>query len=201
MKFEKITDTKIKIILSVKDLETSNISVENILSNSADSQKLLENIISKAEKELGFNPGDSQLLIEALSQTNGNCIFTITKILDDIPCCKEFSKSFIYKFDTFDNFINLCNFLNNFSYLNFKDFSKKFSLIFYNNTYYLQALDTQKFAHILCFIKPFLDEFGADVSNSAGIEGILNEYGKIIFTKNAMQKCLHTFTKNEYKKI
>ena len=80
-------------------------------------------------------------------------------------------------------------------YLNFKDFSKKFSLIFYNNTYYLQTSDTQQFAHILCFIKPFLDEFGVDVSNSVGIEGILNEYGKIIFTKNAMQKCLHTFTK------
>ena len=142
MKFEKITDTKIKIILSIKDIEASNISVENILSNSAESQKLLENMISKAEKELGFNPGDAQLLIEALSQANGSCIFTITKISDDNPCCKTITKSFIYKFDTFDNFINLCTFLNNFSYLNFKDFSKKFSLIFYNNTYYLQAVDT-----------------------------------------------------------
>jgi len=195
MKFEKITNTKIKITLSEKDIELNNISVENILSNSADSQKLLETMISKAEKEIGFNPGDAQLLIEAISQSNGSCVFTITKILDDNPCCKKNIHSFIYKFDTFDNFINLCTFLNNFSYLNFKDFSKKFSLIFYNNTYYLQALDTKNLECILDFIKPFFSEFGVDVSNSAGIEGVLNEYGKILFTKNAMQKCLHTFTK------
>ena len=195
MKFEKITDTKIRIILSVKDIEENNTSVEKILSNSIDSQKLLELMICKAEKKLGFNPGDAQLLIEALSQSNGSCIFTITKISDDNPCCKKTTKSFIYKFETFDNFINLCNFLNNFSYLNLKDFSKKFSLIFYNNTYYLQALDTQNLECILEYIKPFFSEFGADVSNSAGIEGVLNEYGKVLFSKNAMQKCLHTFTK------
>ena len=49
MKFEKITDTKIKIILSLQDMESNNLSAENVLSNSADSQKLLDLIINKAE--------------------------------------------------------------------------------------------------------------------------------------------------------
>ena len=63
MKFEKITDTKIKIILSLKDMELNNVSIDNILSNSDSSQKLLQNIISMAEEKIGFKPEDSKLLI------------------------------------------------------------------------------------------------------------------------------------------
>ena len=32
MKFEKITDTKIRIILSLQDMESNNITAENVLS-------------------------------------------------------------------------------------------------------------------------------------------------------------------------
>ena len=48
MKFEKITDTKIKIILSLNDMESNNISIDNIISNSESSQKLLQNIFMNA---------------------------------------------------------------------------------------------------------------------------------------------------------
>lgn len=51
MKFEKITDTKIKIVLSLRDMQSNNVSMENILSNSESSQKLLQNIITMAEKK------------------------------------------------------------------------------------------------------------------------------------------------------
>ena len=54
MKFEKLTDTKIRISISSKDMEINNLSAENIFSNSADSQKLLDTMISRAEKEIGF---------------------------------------------------------------------------------------------------------------------------------------------------
>jgi len=192
MKFEKIDDTKIRIILSLQDMESNNISVENILSNSADSQKLLETIITKAEKKLGFNPEDSKLLIEAVP-SNKNCIFTITKLLDETICCVKTYNSFIFKFDSFDDFINLCTYLNNFSYLCLKDISKNFSLIYYNSTYYLKYIDVENCSVVLEYIKTFITEFGKDVSNSAGIEGVLNEYGKVIFSKNAITKCINSF--------
>ena len=54
MKFEKLTNTKIKIIISQEDLKLNNLSIDNILSNSISSQKLLNNIILNAEKELNF---------------------------------------------------------------------------------------------------------------------------------------------------
>lgn len=199
MKFEKLNDTKIRIILSLKDMEQNNISAENVLSNSADSQQLLESIIAKAEKVLGFNPGDSKLLVEAISPSDKECIFTITQLLDEDCCSKKNTNSFIFKFEKFDDFANLCVFLNNFSYLDLKSFSKNFSLIIYNGTYYLKLVETTNSAIIIDYLKTLFEEFGKDVSRSAGIDGILNEYGKIVFEKNAILKCIRSFIKNSSK--
>ena len=193
MKFEKLTDTKIKIILSLQDMESNNISVKNVLSNSADSQKFLDIIINKAEKELGFKPEDSQLLVEAVVPSDNECIFTITKLLDDKIYCQQNGNFFIFKFDCFDDFINLCTFLNNFSYLCLKEISKNFSLIYYNNTYYLKFVESEYSCIVIDYIKTLFEEFGKDVSHSSGIDGILNEYGKIIFSKNALLKCIRSF--------
>lgn len=194
MKFEKLTDTKIKIILSSQDMESNNLSIENVLSNSADSQRLLDTIITKAEVELGFKPDDSQLLVEAVAPSNEECIFTITKLLDNEICPLQHGNSFIFKFDCFDDFINLCTFLENFSYLCLKEISKNFSLIYYNNTYYLKFVESEYSTIVIDYIKTLFEEFGKDVSHSSGIDGILNEYGKIIYSKNAILKCINSFS-------
>ena len=194
MKFKKITDTKIKIILSSQDMKSNNLSVENVLSNSVNSQKLIDTIISKAEIELGFKPDDSQLLVEAIAPSNKECIFTITKLLNDKLCYPQQGNSFIFKFDCFEDFINLCTFLSNFSYLCIKEISKNFSLICHNNTYYLKFVELEYSTIVIDYIKTLFEEFGKDVSHSAGIDGILNEYGKVIYSKNAILKCINSFT-------
>lgn len=200
MKFEKITNTKIRIVLSLQDMESNNLTAENVLSNSADSQKLLEKIITRAEKELGFNPEDSKLLIEAVPSEE-DCIFTITKLLDEKICNAQRNNFFIFKFEGFDDFLNLCTFLNNFSYLCLEEISKNFSLIQYNGAYYLKFVETSKSCLVIDYIKTLFNEFGKDVSNSAGIDGVLNEYGKVIISKNALVKSLSSFIKkNTYKK-
>ena len=193
MKFEKLNDTKIRIILSLKDMESNNLSVESVLSNSDETQKLIESVICQAEKKLGFTAGDSQLLVEAIAPSNKECIFTITKLLDENICVKKRMNSFIFKFEKFDDFINLCTFLKNLSYLNLKSFSKNFSLIFFNNTYYLKLTDPGNSCMIIDYIKSLFEEFGKDVSCSVGIEGFLNEYGKVVFEKNAILKCINSF--------
>lgn len=194
MKFEKLNDTKIRIILSLKDMEANNLSVENVLSNSGETQKLIEFIICEAEKKLGFTAGDSQLLVEAIAPSSKECIFTITKLLEENLCARKYLNSFIFKFEKFDDFINLCLFLKNLSYLNLKSFSKNFSLIFHNNTYYLRLTEPGNSCMIIDYIKSLFEEFGKDVSGTIGIDGILNEYGKVVFEKNAIQKCINSFT-------
>lgn len=196
MKFEKITDTKIKIILSLSDMESNNISIDNIISNSESSQKLLQNILCMAEKKIGFNPGDSKLLVEVIQSMSNECIYTITKLPNKKIICRNCSNSLIFKFENFDDFINLCAFLKGSNYLNLKDFSKNFSLIYYNGTYYLRALESNSFSVLLDYLKLLFSEFGKDVSSSHCIEGLLSEYGKVIFRRNAINKCINLFVPN-----
>ena len=49
------------------------------------------------------------------------------------------------------------------------------------------------------YMKTIFSEFGKDVSNSVGLDGILNEYGKVIFDKNAFIRCNNSF-KRHFKK-
>ena len=135
MKFEKITDTQIKIILDIKDMELHNITNESIIATSTFPQKLLQTMLKTAEKEVGFKADASKLLVEATMPNNTECIFIITKLTT--KTISSLDNSFVFKFDSFDDFIALCTFLNNLSDLNLKDFSENFSLIFYNNKYYL----------------------------------------------------------------
>lgn len=193
MKFEKITDTKIKIILSLRDMELNNVSAENIFSNSTSSQKLLQNILNEAEKEIGFETGDSKLLVEAVMSSDEECIFTITKLLNEKTYYSTSNNAFIFEFDSFDDIIDLCAFLNNLSFLCLKDISKNFSLIYYNSTYYLKFIETGNSSIVIDYIKTLFDEFGKDVSYSTSIDGFLNEYGKVIFPKNAIIKCINSF--------
>ena len=75
-------------------------------------------------------------------------------------------------------------------------FSKNFSLIYYNGTYYLRALESNSFSVLLDYLKLLFSEFGKDVSSSTCIEGLLSEYGKVIFRRNAINKCINLFVPN-----
>ena len=79
MKFERLNDTKIKISVSMYDMEQNNVSIQNLFSNSEPSQKLLQNMLKMAESEIGFEVNDSQILIEATLTSDEECIFIITK--------------------------------------------------------------------------------------------------------------------------
>lgn len=193
MKFEKLTNTKIKIIISQEDLKLNNLSIDNILSNSISSQKLLNNIILNAEKELNFKTDNSDLLVETVILNNSECIFTISKLLDNPISDNRKNNLLVYEFNSFDDFIKLCHFLQNFSFLCLNDISKSFSLILYNNTYFLKLIEFKNFFISTEFIKTFFDEFGEDVSNRSAISGKLSEYGKIIFSQNAILNCLNSF--------
>ena len=80
MKIEKITENKIRIILSLSDLEEEHIDLHSFMSNSAESQALFCNLLNKAEKEVGFNTKDYKLMIEAIAVPEGNFILTITRL-------------------------------------------------------------------------------------------------------------------------
>ena len=177
MKFEKITNEKIKIILSLSELESVNITINNIFSNSIKSQNLLQILLNLAEKKLNFKPENSNLLVEIIVSSDKNCIFTITKLTENETTIKNFSYFNIFKFDNFDNFIDLYLYLKNIQKININSFLNNISLISYNNTYYLRIYDIN-FYNLLC---NHILEFGEYVHNPLYIDNFLNEYGINIF--------------------
>ena len=67
MKFEKLNENKIRIILSNQDLADKNIDFNSFMSNSAETQTLFLDMLEEAEEKVGFITRDHKIKIEALS--------------------------------------------------------------------------------------------------------------------------------------
>jgi len=66
MKFEILSDNKIKIILNIKELEEKNIDFHSFMANSLESQHIFLEILKQAEKETGFITNNYNLHIRLL---------------------------------------------------------------------------------------------------------------------------------------
>ncbi len=207
MKFEKVSDTKIRVILTPEDLIKEHIDFHSFMTNSAESQDLFLNILDKAEKEIGFITQDCKIRIETLAMSGGDFIFTVTKLLpdntSDLHIRKKVkvrrkkvsmsSNNLVYKFDCFDDFCEFSNFVSNNTIYSKLKIAKSILLYSYNNYYYLvfKNLNTN-----LSDIRNFfsgISEFCTYVNNSDVFMYKLQERGKIIFKNNAITKCLYYF--------
>ena len=125
-------------------------------------------------------------MVETILSSEGGFIFTITKLVDNESIDNNNSYK-VFRFKNFDNFISFCKYIKNMNYFNAKKLSKDFSLVLYENTYYLSILNIDNLSpHLLLA----LTEFSDTMSYSPYIDGFLNEYGKIIFNGDAICKCI-----------
>ena len=134
MKFEKITDNKIRIFFTIDDMISNKISAHEFFSDNAISQKVLQSIISQAEKEIGFQTNDSKLLVEAIASSEGGCIFTITKLpyYDDL----QSKLGLFFKFENFEDLVNLFQSIKNMN-IDTNILYQHCSLFLCKSTYYL----------------------------------------------------------------
>ena len=154
MKFEKLGENKIRITLSMHDLEEKNINFHDFMSNSLESQDLFIDMLEEAEEKIGFKTRDCRVKIEALAMTEDDFVFTVTKVLPDTnkkrlyasprkkPKYKRKSSTIhrtnlIYKFSTFDDYCNFIEFLVHNNLTDATKVSEKIYVYLYNNSYYL----------------------------------------------------------------
>ena len=71
MKFEKLSENKIKITLTSQDLKDKNIDFHSFMSNPLEKQDLFLDILEEAEEEIGFEFKDYPVRIEALASKWG----------------------------------------------------------------------------------------------------------------------------------
>ena len=134
MRFEKITDTKIKIFFSFDDMSKNHISKKILFSNNPFSQNFIQYVLKTAEQNLNFKVDDENILVEILNYNDG-CVFTITKIDSDF--IENVGNNIFYKFNSFEDFLAFCTYIKNMNWSVFESFS----LFLLNNTYYLHSFN------------------------------------------------------------
>ena len=126
MKFEKLNEDKIRIILNVDDLKARNIDFHSFMSQSIETQELFLNMLDEAEQKCGFITRNHKLMIEALAINEGDFILTVTRIESpqDIEKIHKPNVKFkrktsdlnitpvIYSFNSFDDFTAFCSLLH-----------------------------------------------------------------------------------------
>jgi len=199
MKIEKINDNKIKVTLSVKELEERNLDFQSLRYNTPEAQTLFWDMMKQAENEYGFSASNCQLFIEAASINDGKFIVTVTKLQDKalppVPQKKKLpvpelkvrkkqiskSENFIYKFNDFEQICCLLSATEIPSNLTS-------TLYEYKNAFFL-VTKPAKNLHLT------ISEFGEVVKDSISVEGILQEHGKKIIEKNALNQLEKSFKK------
>ena len=210
MKFEKLSENKIRITLTIQDLAEKEIDFHVFMSNSIESQDILLDMLEQAKKETGFDPENYNLKIEALAMADKSFIFTITK---DIPeeKTKSQKKKFvvkrktlnpsstqaIYSFNSFDDYCNFLQFLKDSNlFYDVKEIADSVTLYEYKEKYYL-LLDLIH-SDIVSKLKFYatITEFAKYITNSKLFACKLKEFGTLIMKNNALQIGLKHFAAN-----
>ena len=214
MKFEKLNENKIKIIVSMKDLEDKDISLHDFMSNSIESQELFLDLLEEAEEKVGFKTSNCKIIVEAFAMTDKDFILTITKVLPDMakkqsnPTLRkklkvkrkinniESSKDLIYKFNTFDDYCNFTEYLINNNLTDASKLAKSIQLYAYNNLYYLVFHNMNNNYNKLSTFYTSITEFGSYVLHPDLFIHKLYETGTLCVKNNALKKSFEYFIKN-----
>ena len=205
MKFEKLGENKIKITLSIEDLEEKDISFHDFMSNSIETQDLFLDMLAEAEEKIGFKTRNCKIKIEALAMTEDDFVLTVTRILPDSSkkylyisrpkkpkirrkVNKISTSCLVYKFNSFDDY---CNFIECLIHNKLSDANKvaeKIYVYLYNTSYYLVLLKLNTEYKKLSTFYTTITEFGTYVTNSDLVLSRLNESGMLFIKSNALKK-------------
>ncbi len=209
MKIEKLTENKIRVIVSSSDLNLDKLDASLLIKSVLEGQSFFVDLLEKARKEVGFNTDGCKLLIEASSSSDDILVFTITKYsFKDIKNILEYptkkltvkrksidfyKKQAIYKFDNFEGFCTFCECICKNDNFDIKKYSKNISLYLYKNTYYLVVKNiniSYEFAKLFYHIAT---EFSTPLFSDL-FENKLIEYGTPIIKRNAITTGIKYFS-------
>ena len=211
MKFEKLNENKIRITLSLKDLQEKDIDFHDFMSNSLETQDLFLDMLEEAEEKVGFNTKNYRVKIEALAMTDMDFIITITRMIPEneksrtnvaVPkkkfkVCRSKTESktnkAVYKFACFDDYCCFAQFLNKNKSTNISDISNELSVYEYKNNYFLVFSDINLNHEYINMFYTCITEFASYINNSDLFISKLQECGNLVMNKSGFNKFLSTF--------
>ncbi|MCI9087594.1 MAG: adaptor protein MecA [Clostridia bacterium] len=207
MKFEKLSENKIRITLSIQDLAEKEIDFHVFMSNSIESQDILLDMLEQAKKETGFDPENYNLKIEALAMADTSFVFTITKEVPEektkLPK-KKFtikrkslnpsSTQAVYAFSNFDDYCSFLHFLQESNLLNdIVHIADSILLYQYKEKYYLLMNGIHNEVVNKLRFYTAITEFAKYITNSKVFVSKLLECGNLIMKDNALEVGLKHF--------
>ena len=205
MKIEKLNEDKIRITLNLEELKNKNVDFHSFMSNPIETQSFFLDMLDEAEREIGFSTENYRIAIEALAMSNGNFIFTVTRIQEQNKFTKKKlhikkkietlgkSNTSIFEFENFEDFCDYCNYLNNSIFVTIKDYIKSNILYKYNEKYYLVFKNNNIEPIVFNSFCASMSEFSKSIRNAETFENKLKEYGTIIVKTNAIKTGLKYF--------
>ena len=212
MKFEKLSDNKIRITLSIRDLEEKDIDFHDFMSNSIESQDLFLDMLEEAEEKVGFKTRDCKVKIEALAMTEKDFFLTITRIVTEgnkktlYATTKKRPKikrkvnnvnetCLVYKFNTFDDYCNFIEYMTRNPLIDSAKLAGNICLYTYNNGYYLVLSDINtEYKNITGFFTA-ITEFAVYVPEPDLYVHRIYESGALFIKNNAFKKSFNYFSK------
>ena len=212
MKFEKLGENKIRITLSIQDLEEKDINFHDFMSNSLETQDLFLDMLEEAEEKIGFKTRDCKVKIEALAMTENNFVLTVTRVLPDgnkktlyaIPKKKPKAKRkvnninepcLVYKFNSFDDYCNFIEYMARNVLVDSVNLAGNICLYTYNDGYYLvlSNLNTE-YKNISGFFTA-ITEFAVYIPEPDLYVHRIYESGNLFIKNNAFKKSFSYFLK------
>lgn len=195
MKIERISSTKLKIVLSSEDAEKWDINLEHLSNNSPEVQELFWSIMKQAERECDFYADGSQLFIEAVTTRTDGFIFVVTKLEDSqadpiqklrSKVCqhpihvhdKQITSPIIFEFPDFDSAVSACKQIGS-------TFHGDSTLYKYQGKYYLSLHIETTTRDNTCGNN--LLEYGSLTLQPRLLEGTLSEHGEMLIPQNAVE--------------
>lgn len=202
MKIEKVGSNKIKVTISMRDLEERNIDLNSLNYNSPAAQELFWDMMEQAELKFGFNASDSQLCIEASPDSEEGFIVFITKLEDeeDFESIQKYIKNRFKRADlrVKKKSCKISPTVMIYSFIELEDicalskriypmFSGDSSLYKYKNFYYLVLTKNNLAVANQKIFENILNEYGTKIVNTNYYEGILSERGTKMIDYNAIE--------------
>lgn len=181
MKIELIDENRIKVILSCYDILELNFDVSSLSTDTAEARLLFKDILKTAEEKFGFCANVDKILVEAIPSARDGYVIYITKASDKFSMVKTGSlpkeTSAVFSFIDFSTLKTAVRSAAD-------RFYGSSDLFVLDSKYYLVLDSVLEENFRRTEVK--LTEFGEKILNSVMFETVLNEYGKLLYKKNAI---------------
>ena len=186
MKIEPLDDKTVKVVLSRLDMESFQLTYEEMDYKSPETKRIILKLIDEIKKESDIDLTKGKLFIEAFPYADGGCILYVNVM--EAPkkesAAKKYKTSFdtplIYVFHDLDSLAALSERLNN----RYGHVILKNSLYLYEGQYYLMIytyfkLDSQ--------ISHLLNEYGVFFGKGSVASAFIREHAKELLRQDAIQ--------------